>query len=75
MVSRDAHERRYRRGQPPGGEVMPSERSPRHDHREQSQKQPEVPEADVHLLVVRNARPASRETLNVFFGGKHWLKI
>jgi hypothetical protein len=75
MISRDAHERRHRRGQPPWREIVRSKRGPRHDHHKESQKKPDVPEPDVDLLVVRNPRLPNLSTLNVFFKGKHWLKM
>jgi hypothetical protein len=75
MISRDPHERRRRRGQPPGREVVRPQRRPHQDHDEQDKKKPDVPEADVSSLVLGNARLASLLSLSVLFGGKHWLKM
>ena len=75
MIGRDAHESHDRQRQPPWRQIMPAERSPRHDHREDSQKQASIPHSDVNFLVVCNPRLASVSTTNVFFRGQHWLKM
>src|SRR5271165_628938 len=75
MIRCDGHECRYRRGEPPWREVMPSERGPHHDHHEKTQKQPDVSQTYVNFFVVRNPRFAGLQALRVFFRGRHWLKM
>jgi hypothetical protein len=50
-------------------------RSPCHDHCDQSQKEPEVPQANMNSLVVGNSQLTRVATLDVFFGGRHSLKM
>jgi hypothetical protein len=71
MICCDAHERRYRRGQPPERKVISSDRSPGEEDCEYKQQEPNIPEADMGLLVVGNAQRAGVSPLNVLFGGKH----
>src|ERR1700687_6059792 len=66
MIDGDAEERCRGRRKPPGREIMPSQRSPCHAHRDTSQKKAKVPQADVDFLVMRNARLAGVATLDVF---------
>ncbi len=75
VIPRDDPESRHRRGEPPGRESMRPKRGPRHDHRQDRQNKPDVPQANMNFLVVGNARLACVSTLHVFFGGKHWLKM
>src|ERR1700731_798305 len=50
---------------------MPMKRSPCHDHCDQSQKEPEVPQTNMNFLVVGNSQLTRVATLDVFFGGRH----
>jgi hypothetical protein len=54
---------------------MRPEGSPRQDHRKHSQEKPDVSEADVNLFVGGYVRLPRISPLNVFFRGKHWLKM
>jgi hypothetical protein len=52
-----------------------SQRGPGTEHREYKQEKSKVPQANMNLLVVGNARLASISPLDVFFDWKHWLKM
>ncbi len=53
---------------------MRAECSPCHESLRRQREQPDVAQADMNLLVVRNARYALVSTLHVFFGGNHASK-
>jgi hypothetical protein len=54
---------------------MGSQRSPSQDHREQKENKTEISQPNVNSLAVGNARLTIGSAPNVFFGGKHWLKM
>src|SRR5271154_3188956 len=74
MIRGDRNEHCGWHCQPIRREVVPFERSPRHDRKEQRQNKPDVSQAYMNVLVVGNARLASLQTLDVFFERRHRLR-
>jgi hypothetical protein len=51
------------------------EPSPSQDHCEEEENETKISEKNVDFLAVGNARLTIGSAPNVFFGGKHWLKM
>src|SRR5579863_250996 len=75
MIEGDPGEYDDRQRRPPGRKDVIAKRKPCHYDERESHDKPEVSELDVALLIESEVRLSHSESLHVFFGRKHWLRM